>query len=118
LHVTVDAQLSIHVENTSSNACRLSGSPAVQMKVGRIDGPPPTTDVTLQHGQTYIQPQSRVPGASACSSPISSGLPGKGFWTVIVQSQTVHPEDLDAQLGRQVVNCWVVTLPQGHVAAG
>lgn len=117
LSVTVDAQLTIHVKNTARAACRLSGSPAVTMKVGRIDGPLPTTNVTLQPGQVFIQPEAQVPGAWACPGPISAGLPGEGFWTVTVQGQVVHPIDPDMQLGRQVVNCWVMTLPQGHVGA-
>ncbi len=115
LAVTVDAQLSIHVQNTGAAACRFAGTPAVQMKVGRIEGPLPSTDVTLAPGAEFIQPQVQVPGKSACSTPISGGLPGKGLWTVTVGTVVIHPPNPNAQLGRDVVNCWVVTLPQGKV---
>lgn len=116
LVVTVDPQLSIHVRNAGTSPCRLDGTPAVEMKVGRIDGAIPTTDVTLRPGQVFVQPQKRVAGASACS-PMSAGLPRRGLWTIVVQDQTVHPATPNGQLVAQVVNCWVVTLPAGHVAS-
>ncbi len=118
LAVTVDEQLSIHVKNTGAAPCRFAGDPAVQMKVGRVDGPLPSTDVKLLPGQEFVQPQVQVPGKSACSAPTSGGLPGMSLWTVTVDGVVIHPPNPNAPLGRAVVNCWVVTLPPGRVVVG
>jgi hypothetical protein len=117
LTVTVDAALAVHVRNRGGAACRLNGTPAVEMKVGRVEGQIPTTDVMLNAGNEFVQPQTRVEGATACPTPMSAGLPRPGLWTIVVQNQTVHPLTTDGQLVGQVVNCWVVTLPAGHLSA-
>ena len=118
LTVTVDDALAVHVRNHAQAACRLNGTPAVEMKVGRVDGQIPTTDVVLNAGSEFVQPQTRVEGATACPTPMSAGLPRPGLWTIVVQNQTVHPSTTDGQLVGQVVNCWVVTLPVGHLSSG
>jgi hypothetical protein len=88
------------------------------MTVGRIDGQVPTTDVVVAAGTEFVQPLRRVEGATACATPTSAGLPRPGLWTIVVQDQTVHPVAADGRLVGQVVNCWVVRLPPGHLAAG
>lgn len=115
LAVSVDAQLSIHVRNAGAAPCRFAGHPVVQMLVGRIEGVLPSTDVTLPAGQEFIQPQTQVPGKTACSQILSFGGPGKGRWTVSVGSAVVHVPAPDARFVVEVVNCWVVTLPPGQV---
>jgi len=117
LTVTVDDDLAVHVRNHAPAACRLNGTPAVEMKVGRVDGQIPTTDVVLNAGSEFVQPQTRVEGATACPTPMSAGLPRPGLWTIVVQNQTVHPSTTDGQLVGQVVNCWVVILPAGHLSS-
>ncbi len=87
------------------------------MKVGRVEGQIPTTAVVLNPGSEFVQPQTRVEGATACPTPMSAGLPRQGLWTIVVQNQTVHPSTADGQLVGQVVNCWVVTMPAGHIWA-
>lgn len=116
LGVSVDADLTIDVENAGRSTCRLRGTPAVSMKVGRLVPPLPATDVALLPGELFVQPQTRATGTSACATPISAGLPRRGLWTVVVQDQTVHPAASDGPLVAQVVNCWVVSLPAGHVS--
>jgi hypothetical protein len=117
LAVTVDAALAVHVRNRGGAACRLNGTPAVEMKVGRVEGQIPTTDVVVNAGSEFVQPHIRVEGATACPAPMSAGLPRPGLWTIVVQNQTVHPSTSDGQLVAQVVNCWVVTMPQGRLSA-
>ena len=117
LTVTVDDALAVHVRNHAQAACRLNGTPALEMKVGRVEGQIPTTDVLLNAGSEFVQPLTRVEGATACPTPMSAGLPRPGLWTIVVQNQTVHPSTTDGQLLAQVVNCWVVTMPPGHVLA-
>jgi hypothetical protein len=115
LTVTVDAAVAVHVRNRGGAACRLSGTPAVALKAGRVEGQIPTTDVVLDAGSEFVQPQTRVEGETACPTPMSAGLPRAGLWTIVVQGQTVHPSTSDGQLVAQVVNCWVVTMPAGHL---
>ena len=117
LTVTVDDALAVHVRNHAQAACRLNGTPAVEMKVGRIEGQIPTTDVVLNAGSEFVQPQTRVEGATACPTPMSAGLPRPGLWTIVVQNQTVQPSTTDGQLVAQVVNCWVVTMQPGRLSA-
>jgi len=116
LAVSVDvADLSIRVKNTSTAPCALSGQPPATMTVGRFVGPDPKpTTVVVPPGWVYIQPQVLTSGW-ACPGPISSGLPGTGYWTVTVENHQYHPV-APAQLLRLVVNCDVFQRVSGYIS--
>ncbi|WP_143447663.1 hypothetical protein [Kineosporia sp. R_H_3] len=114
--VSVNHTLTISVRNTTSSACALVGAPPVSMLVGRVDGPvPSTTRIELGPGETFVQPQPAVEGASACKRPISGGVVGTGHLTVSVAGgvkSVRQPSDVSAIA---VVNCLVIERSPGRV---
>jgi hypothetical protein len=115
LRVTVDDQVTIRVTNVSGRPCSITGTPPVDMPVGRVEGTRPSrSSVLLRPGYTYVQKQVRVPGATACKTPISAGMAGQPLSVMVGSSRIAVPNDAGLMV-HTVVNCDVVTRPPGYL---
>lgn len=116
LRVRVDEQLTVEVTNVSASTCSLSGAPPVHLVAARTTGTAPVRSaVDLRPGQSFVQPEPLVPGATACERPVSAGPEGFGRLTVLVGDASVAVPPPRGVSVISVVNCGVVAAVAGHV---